>query len=362
MSDLFGYLEKSENERDDRLSGSRAKLIAKQRVQKRFASYIDKASDDAERKARIQYLADDIVDTVKKACKEHDYANHREVIAEVLESLKTACGCGCEGGEPCTCNEEEKEEGEEKKESSVKVSRNCPKCGSDETYYSDEGAAGRDNPESMECEDCGNKWKPSKEEYEKEEDEKSKTAAIDEPMLGQRVSLGGGDAGEIIDILDDGMVKVKVDGSDETRKEHASNLNREASRVADHQKTAEPVAVDGYQQETVDLGASKDGTDGNPSPKMDSKQVPDDGLDVIDVKSVRHPLENQSVTDKPDYTDLRHDGPEVADPTDDTVRHRVNADDPIQPEFNKGPHTDTWSGEGGQANPVTSSVESKWFV
>ena len=126
---------------------------------------------------------------------------------------------------------------------------------------------------------------------------------------------------------------------------------------------ADPAMGDTYTQKRVKLPTGDEtalGTKG--SPEINKDKVPDGGLDTIAVPSVRHPSEQQNVTDTPDYDDLRHDGPKVADPTGGP-REQVNAEKPMQPEFTPGPNTDTWSDKGTQTKPVTtSSVEAKWDV
>jgi hypothetical protein len=131
--------------------------------------------------------------------------------------------------------------------------------------------------------------------------------------------------------------------------------------IASLREAAQPETGDTYQQERESLpSADASGLGSEGSPKIDKGKVPADGLDPIDVKSVQHPLTNQSVKDVPEYGD-RHDGPADADPTD-SPRTTVDADSPMQPELTNGPNTDTWSDKGTQADPVTSHVEAKWSV
>lgn len=117
---------------------------------------------------------------------------------------------------------------------------------------------------------------------------------------------------------------------------------------------------DSYTQETVDLPKADQTGLGEPSPKIDKKDVPNGGLSAIDVPSAAHPSETQNVSDTTEYGD-RHDGPAVADPTK-SPRETVDADTATQPEFHAAPNTDTWSDKGTQAEPVTSSVEAQWSV
>jgi len=147
--------------------------------------------------------------------------------------------------------------------------------------------------------------------------------------------------------------------------EHGYDKHESLSKevIAELRKQAEAVATgDTYQQEQVKLpSADASGLGSEGSPKIDKKQVPAGGLDAIDVKSERHPLEHQNAKDGPDYKDLRHDGPKTADPTGGP-REQVDADKAMQPEHSVAPNTDTWSDKGTQADGVTSSVESKWDV
>lgn len=137
----------------------------------------------------------------------------------------------------------------------------------------------------------------------------------------------------------------------------------EASPLKHDDKTAADVETgDTFDQETVDLPtAGVEGLSEVGSPKIDKGSVPGDmagnegGLKPIDVPSKQHPVEVQDLgSDTPDYYS------ELPGVTE--TGKSVDADSPMQPEFNTADNTETWTGDKGdslgQANPVTS----KWIV
>lgn len=130
----------------------------------------------------------------------------------------------------------------------------------------------------------------------------------------------------------------------------SEDTKESSTKTADH--------GDSYHTETVDLGTttSDEAWSQEGSPAINKSQVPEDGLDAIDVPSKRHPTEQQSVTKAPTAEELA-----TADHAESDVATRVDADTPMQPEFTQG-EGGTWSGTDGQATPVTSSVEAKWSV
>jgi len=115
---------------------------------------------------------------------------------------------------------------------------------------------------------------------------------------------------------------------------------------------------DGYASERVDLPkADADGLgDTGAVPTDRSKSGDHTGWDLppIEVPSNKHQKEEQSAEDRAEYNS------EDFDPSN-PIRDRVDADAPIQPEFNVAPNTETWSDVGTQAAPVTSKV-AKWSV
>ena len=115
---------------------------------------------------------------------------------------------------------------------------------------------------------------------------------------------------------------------------------------------------DSYSQESVDLPtADASGLADVGSPKIDkSKSGDHTGWDLpdIEVPSNRNQKEEQSAPERADYNS------EDFDPSN-PVRERVDADSPMQPEFNVAPNTETWTGTESQAAPVTSSV-AKWSI
>lgn len=152
------------------------------------------------------------------------------------------------------------------------------------------------------------------------------------------------------------LVSDKIDATvAEVAEEHGyADTDSLKEEVVAHLRTAMPGAQnsgDNYQGEQVKVQGEE-----GPVPKIDTKQIPEDGLPAIDVGSVRHPSEMQSVKDRPSPEDL--DKPDHA--VNEAVTQRVEADKPIDSE--ETGEGGAWSGQGGQANPVTSAVESKWDV
>lgn len=105
---------------------------------------------------------------------------------------------------------------------------------------------------------------------------------------------------------------------------------------------------DSYQGERMKMpSADETGLGSEGSPKIDTERVPAGGLDAVDVDSKRNELTHQSVEDTANY-DSKDFDPESP------VRTRVDADKAMQPEYTKGPKTQTWTGTEGQADAVTS--------
>lgn len=107
---------------------------------------------------------------------------------------------------------------------------------------------------------------------------------------------------------------------------------------------------DSYYQRRDDLpSAPADGSLSEPSPKLDPGKAGDQWhtfQDEPEVESVRHRNERQAPQDVADYAaDLDESHPLV---------QRVDADTPMQPEFNVGDNTKVFPNTN-QAQPVTSS-------
>lgn len=115
---------------------------------------------------------------------------------------------------------------------------------------------------------------------------------------------------------------------------------------------------DNYQQDRQDLKTqSPEGYYTEPSPKLNPGKAGDENsnaLSPIDVGSVRNQLDNQTATE----FNYPWNG-DIGDPS--PVRDRVDADTPMQPEFNVGDKTMTFPNKG-QADPVTSktAAEPNW--
>jgi hypothetical protein len=109
---------------------------------------------------------------------------------------------------------------------------------------------------------------------------------------------------------------------------------------------------DSYWKENVDLNSEKAGNgDPEPEPKMDTSEVPEGGLPPIEVPSERHPTEQQSVLDMPDYgMDVSEEG------WNDSVTERIDPANGIG---------DEQTGESGgvfpnrnQAQPVNANTKT----
>jgi len=117
--------------------------------------------------------------------------------------------------------------------------------------------------------------------------------------------------------------------------------------------SAAPETGDSYQSETVSLPTADDsGLGSEGSPKIDKGKSGDNAgwsLEPIDVGSKRHQLENQDASARADYNS------DDFDPSS-PVRDRVDADSPIggRSELESADGTKTWTGTGGQADPVTT--------
>lgn len=112
---------------------------------------------------------------------------------------------------------------------------------------------------------------------------------------------------------------------------------------------------DNYQQERQNLPtAPEDGQLTEPSPKIDMGKAGDQNShnqQPIDVGSVRNQLDNQTATE----FNYPWDG-DISDSS--ALRNTVDADSPMQPEFNVGENTKTFPNKG-QADPVTSKVAAE---
>jgi len=116
---------------------------------------------------------------------------------------------------------------------------------------------------------------------------------------------------------------------------------------------------DSYQGERVSLPSAGETGLGEASPKIDKSELPESlRQEPIDVGSVRNPAERQSI--QHDVADLGDTpGEAIAQATNDATSQRVDADKPMQPEFNSGDATRTWT--KAQQEAVTRAA-SKWSV
>lgn len=246
MTDMFSVIASTEDE-SSRASGmSRAEISSVSRVTHKFAKFV--SSSPAEAEERIDFLKQDILNTVVAACGEHGISEREDiqaVLTKAMDSLRAA----------------------------------------------------------------------SKTEEETEEEQEE---------------------------LDD---------------EYEARLEREAST-----KVAEVPTGDTYHQETVDLPTSTaDGSTtglGGGVPEMSTGQVPESGLDPIDVPSNKNRGEMQEIRPK-DFEEKLVE----FDPAHSPVHEQVDVDKPIGEE-QVGERTDTFSTPEGQASAVTSAAShtSRWRV
>lgn len=334
---IFEVLAGEDAETQERVAGTRAVIAAQTRAKDSFGSFVAKARNQEERDARIAVISGDLENTLREIAEEYGFTNidHLRNAATVALGGGHAsdCSCGfCENKGKLFEKDDDGDEDDETKESSVKTA--CDgSCGDDE------------------CDEC------------KAKKSSSRTASV-RPR-------------DFSDLDWDGLIKT-ADGfsfckcncegcndgnhceSEECiESKHSGNPgNPSAAGSSDKEsKTAADTDTgDTYSQERVDLPSSKDGL-GGPSPKIDKSDSGTNlGWDLkpIEVPSQQHPTEKQQIHDTPDY---KADLPGVSE-----TGKSVSADSPLQPEFNTGDRTDTWTGTEGQASPVTSSVLAKWFI
>lgn len=121
-------------------------------------------------------------------------------------------------------------------------------------------------------------------------------------------------------------------------------------------------AGDNYQGETIDMGDGKPtdseiGT-GDPSPKIDKSDLPESlRQEPIDVGSVRHPVERQSI--QHDVADLgERPGEAIEQARNEPLTKTVSVDEPIGSE-QTGARTETWTEAQQQA---VAARASKWSI
>lgn len=310
---LFEVLASQDAAEQERLGRGRATIAVQTRAKQRFETYVSKATTPEERAARIEVVSGDLDKIAEEVIAEHGFLTLDEARAAGREALggghPAGCTCGfCKnkGNLPGAKKDDDGDDDDEpmEKDASTKTAKTCPEC---------EKAEMREDDHVYICPNCD--YETS--EPDDDDERTSKTAKID--------------------------IKQASASASEFPWEHVA---------------ADVETGDTYAQERVDLLANKTDGLGGPSPKIDKGKSGDEtgwNLEPIDVPSERHPTEQQSATDRADYTS------EAFDPSS-PVRDRVDADTPMQPEHNVADKTETWTGTEGQASPVTSAVLSKWTV
>lgn len=394
---IFEVLASEDAATQERLSGTRAVIAAQTRAKDAFGTFVANAQDETERNARIALVATDLDAILADVANEYGYEN--------VESLRNAATVALGGGHPadCTCgfcenkgsfgkDEDEKEDEKdddgvdpeaELKAKTARTSSISPREVSDLDWdgivktadgfsHCDCDCEGCNEGNHCESEKCietkhsGNGGNPASAGSSEKNSSTQKLAMAvskrDFEAIAAILQQNGADPNLAQQIAD--YFATQNPNFDNDRFMDASGLGQQlpaqvASVLTDAIRVAadaSDIAEDSYAQERVDLPSSKDGL-GGPSPKIDKSNSGDNlGWDLkpIDVPSDRHPTEKQQIHDTPDYkADL-----EGASGTGE----RVDADAAIQPEFNTGDRTDTWTGTEGQASPVTSSVLAKWAL
>lgn len=168
-------------------------------------------------------------------------------------------------------------------------------------------------------------------------------------------------------VLDDVMASLRSAKTEEEKaeedeeqldEEYEDRLKREAAN-----KVAEVPTGDTYHQEIVDLptataDGSTTGLADKGSPEINESQVPEGGLDPIDVPSNAHKQEMQEIRPKDFEEKLKE-----FDPAQSPVHDQVDPSKPIGEE-QVGAQTGTFGTPEGQASAVTSAAEptSLWRV
>ena len=307
---LFEVLASQDAAEQERLGRGRATIAVQTRAKQRFETYVSKATTPEERAARIEVVSGDLDKIAEEVIAEHGFLTLDEARAAGREALG--------GGHPagCTCG-------------FCKNKGNLPGAKKDDDGDEDDEPMEKDAAaECDDCEACKDGCTGHEEERRKRED--AEYEAAESRNLGPTSKVD---------------IKQASASASEFPWEHVA-------------AGVEVETGDTYAQDRVDLPSNKTDGLGGPSPKIDKGKSGDEtgwNLEPIDVPSERHPTEQQSATDRADYTS------EDFDPSS-PVRDRVDADTPMQPEHNVADKTETWTGTEGQASPVTSAVLSKWTV
>lgn len=364
MSGLFEVLARDDAAEQERLSGNRAIIAAQSRVQERFASFISNAAGPEDRDSRLGLLDDEIREVVAAVCDEYAFDGDTNIVhTAALEAL----GAGHPGG--CSCGfcknkgnlpGSDKSEGDDKDSDSDSDEKDDDKD-SKKPWEKDSSDDFPGKDYSIEGGEYVKNWVPEEDqEAAPSVDETNKDAWHNAKIAMQTVSMfHEADGFSHCDCSCKGCDDGNHCESDQCISTKRSGNGRNNSG----EKTSADVETgDTFTSETIDLGSSS-GTDGLQdvgSPKIDKSQVPggggtpgEGGLSAIDVPSKQHPLEQQDIHDTPDYWE--------APPGPSETGKEINADAPLQPEFNVAPGTQTWTGTEGQASPVTSAV-SKWQI
>lgn len=369
---VFEHLARDDAREQERVSGNRAIIAVQARVQDRFSAFVANAAGPEDRDARLSLLDDEIRDVVAAVCEEYDFNGDQDIIHTAARDALGAghpagCDCGfCKNKGKLFDKDDEGEE-EETKESHVKTACGCCEdCGGEgcscsnhkESKTANEDYPGHDY--SIEGGEYVKNWVPEEDqEAAPSEDESNKDAWHNAKVASKTVSMFHEADG--FTHCDCGC-KGCDDGNHCESDECISTKRGGNGRNNSGEKSSAAVETgDTFTSETFDLGSSsgKDGVQDVGSPKIDKAQVPggsgipgEGGLSAIDVPSKQHPVEVQDIHDTPDYWEAPIGPSETG--------KAINADTPLQPEFNVAPGTQTWTGTEGLATPVTSSV--KWQI
>ena len=345
-----------------KIAQNRTILAVQTRAKDRFGRFLAFARGE-EWDARMAAIDRDLMQMLKDTGEEYGYLNGSLLYTAAAEVLSaghpSGCDCGfCKNKGKLPGTSDEEDEGEEK-ESSVKQSFDYPSTsGPIEGEQADPSGPGGPIGEELSEESSGDNDEelggPIGENASNKKGASVKVSAMQKRADGFAFcdcDCDGCNSGTHCE--SNNCIQSKRSGP----RGFEPNSSYDWDRVA-----AEVETGDTFSQESVDLpAADESGLGSEGSPKIDKGKVPGDmagnegGLKPIDVPSKQHPSEMQDLgKDTPDYwSDL---------PGPSETGKSIDADSPLQPEFNVAPNTDTWSGTDGQADPVTSAVLSKWVV
>lgn len=88
MSDMFSVIASTMDDEHERNEGSRARIAATKRLEKRFLAYLSKASDATELDHRLAMIEAPAMKIVESACAEHRYAHPAKMFNEVVAALR----------------------------------------------------------------------------------------------------------------------------------------------------------------------------------------------------------------------------------------------------------------------------------